>query len=322
MTKHLLGIEQLTKEELLSLIRNGDRFVEIASREIKKVPSLRGKTIINLFLEPSTRTRASFEIAGKRLSADTINISSGGSSISKGENLLDTVQTLESMSPDIIVIRHGKSGAPHFLAQQLKQTSIINAGDGIHEHPTQALLDCLSLWQHFGEAGMQNLNVAIVGDILHSRVARSNIYAHKLLGNKVRLVAPPTLLPNEFIAERAFGSENLEIVHDLRAGLEGADVVLCLRMQLERMEGNFVPSLEEYSREYCVNEKLLSSLAPNSVVLHPGPVNRGVEVSGEVAYGKRSLVNKQVANGVAIRMAVLFKYGSGSRETLEEVKDD
>lgn len=316
--KHLLGIEGLSKDELLGLLENAEGFVEIASRDIKKVPTLRGKSVINLFLEPSTRTRTSFELAGKRLSADTVNISGGESSVKKGETLLDTAQTIFSMSPDVLVIRHAASGAPHFLAEHLKGTAIVNAGDGQHEHPTQALLDCLTLKQYFTQKGRPwagimgaGITVAIVGDVLHSRVARSNILAHQLLGNKIKLVAPPTLLPPTFAT--AYG-EGVEIVHDLKKGVAGADVVLCLRMQLERMEGNFVPSLQEYSREFCVSEKILSKYAPQSVVLHPGPVNRGTEVSGEVAYGPRSLVNMQVANGVAVRMAVLYLLGAGGQK--------
>ena len=303
----------MTRAELLSIIENAEGFVEVSTREIKKVPTLRGKTVINLFLEPSTRTRTSFEIAGKRLSADTINISSSGASVQKGETLLDTAQTLESMAPDVLVMRHKASGAAHFLAQYLKGTAVVNAGDGMHEHPTQALLDCLTLKQHFAAKGKdwQKLNVSIVGDCLHSRVARSNIWAHRLLGNKVRLVGPPTLLPREFAS--SFGVP-LEIYHSLPQGVEGADVVMCLRMQTERMQGNFVPSLQEYSREFCVSEKILSRYAPQSVVLHPGPVNRGIEISGEVAYGPRSLLNKQVTNGVAVRMAVLYLLGAGGKE--------
>ena len=307
---HLLGIAQLTKEELVSYIENANRMVEISTRDIKKVPALRGKTVVNLFSEPSTRTRSSFEIAAKRLSADAINISDSGSSSKKGETLLDTARTLESMSPDILVIRHKESGAAHFLAKYLHNTSVVNAGDGTHEHPTQALLDCLTLHRKF-DGKIEGLNVAIVGDILHSRVARSNIWAHLLLGNKITLVAPPTLIPNEVRNEKCFG-EKVSITHSLKDGIAGADVVMCLRMQTERQGHFFIPSMDEYSQQYCVTEKLLKQYAPKSVVLHPGPMNRGIEISSEVADGPRSLIREQVANGVAVRMAVLYMLAKSS----------
>ncbi|MBN8548886.1 MAG: aspartate carbamoyltransferase catalytic subunit [Deltaproteobacteria bacterium] len=316
MLKHLLGIEGLTLEQLEFLLGNAGQFVEVGTRELKKVPALRGKTIVNLFLEPSTRTRASFEIAGKRLSADTINIGASDSSVVKGETLLDTARNLEAMAPDILVIRHKESGAPHFLARHLTNTCVVNAGDGLHEHPTQALLDILTLRQHFKtkQRDVRGLKIAIVGDVRHSRVARSNIWAHRLLGNQVTLVGPPTLVPAEFADVRSFGG-SLKIEHNLARGIEGADVVLCLRMQLERQTEHFVPTLEEYSHEYCVSERMLSRYAPDSVVLHPGPANRGTEISGEVLDGKRSLVTQQVNNGVAVRMAVLFALATGSHST-------
>lgn len=307
--KHLLGIEYLTKDELVKLLDESTGFIEISEREIKKVPTLRGKTIINLFLENSTRTRTSFEIAGKRLSADTVNISASGSSVAKGETLLDTVYNLLAMQPDIIVMRHKESGSPGFLARELKDVSIVNAGDGMHEHPTQALLDCLTLKQHFAKSGrgLEGLKVTIVGDVLHSRVARSNLWAHKLLGNTVTVVSPPTLMPREI--ESVFGS-NIQVTHNLREGIEGADVVMCLRMQLERQGQFFVPNLEDYTRRFCVSEKVLKECAPNSIVLHPGPMNRGVEITTEVADGPRSLIGTQVSMGVAVRMAVLFVVGT------------
>lgn len=312
--KHLLSIESLTKQELLDFLHDAKSMIEISSRELKKVPALRGKTVVNLFLEASTRTRTSFEIAGKRLSADVINISASSSSVVKGETLLDTARVLESMTPDVLVIRHSESGAAEFLAQHLRSTAVVNAGDGTHEHPTQALLDCLTLLEHFHEreAGIENLKIAIVGDIRHSRVARSNIWAHVLLGNKVSLVGPPTFLPTEFKGEKCFG-DRVECSYDLRSGLEGADVVMCLRLQLERQSERFIPSLEEYTQEYCITEKILSRYAPTAVVLHPGPVNRGTEVSSEVIDGRRSLVQKQVNHGVAVRMGVLFRLGTGQR---------
>lgn len=316
MIQHLLGIEPLTKQELHQLVADAETFVEVSQRDIKKVPALRGKTVVNLFLEPSTRTRTSFEIAGKRLSADVINISESGSSVSKGETLLDTARTLEAMAPEVLVIRHKESGAARFLAKHLSRTAVVNAGDGLHEHPTQALLDLLTLKQHFKDRpqGIQGLTVAIVGDVRHSRVARSNLFAHRLLGNTVRLVGPPTLVPAEFADRRAFDMP-LTIHHSLREGLEGADVVICLRMQLEREAGNFVPSLDEYSREFCVSERVLSKVAPSCVVLHPGPMNRGTEISSDVADGPRALIERQVTNGIAVRMAVLFTLLRGGEGT-------
>ncbi len=325
--KHLLGIENLTRDELLSYLNNAKSFVEVGTRDLKKVPALRGKTIINLFLEPSTRTRASFEIAGKRLSADVINIGGSDSSTSKGETFLDTAKTLQAMSPDILVVRHKQSGAPHFLARWLKNTSVINGGDGTHEHPTQALLDLVTIQQRFKDRreGIFGLKVAIVGDIRHSRVARSNIWAHHLLGNEVRLVGPRTLVPDELLGRDCFGSSRFEgrikIFHDLESGIRDADVVMCLRMQLERQEEHFVPSLQEYTDQYCVTEKKLRLFAPQSVVLHPGPVNRGLEISSEVVDGHRSLVEQQVNNGVAVRMAVLFSIAAGQQSKRSEDGD-
>jgi len=278
------------------------------------VPSLRGKTIINLFIESSTRTRTSFEIAAKRLSADCINVIVGESSINKGETFIDTALTFEAMAPNVLVIRHKESGSARLLASVLKDISVINAGDGMHEHPTQALLDCLTLRQHFGDKIECGLTVAIVGDLLHSRVARSNLYAHKLLGNKVRLVGPPTLLPKHFAEENGFGFKGLSIHHNLREGLEGVDAVLCLRMQFERQEAYFIPSLREYSRLFTVTSAVLDECAHKAVLLHPGPVNRGIEVSGEVAYSdKRSLIQAQVTNGIATRMSVLFRATTGQK---------
>lgn len=313
MYRHLLGIEGLTRDELYRYIENAKSFCEVSDRDIKKVPALRGKTVVNLFLEASTRTRTSFEIAGKRLSADTVNVGASDSSVTKGETLLDTARTLEAMRPDIIVIRHKESGAPHFLARHLSGTSVVNAGDGMHEHPTQALLDLLTLSQKFADRqqGIEGLRVAIVGDVRHSRVARSNIWAHKLLGNEVVLVGPATLVPNEFVA--AFGG-GVQVEHDVRRGIQGADVVMCLRLQLERQTEHFIPSLEEYSREYGISERLLRQYAPQSVVLHPGPANRGTEISSEVMDGPRSLVSQQVRNGVATRMAVLFQLATAAAD--------
>ncbi|NLF25956.1 MAG: aspartate carbamoyltransferase catalytic subunit [Deltaproteobacteria bacterium] len=317
MPRHLLSIEELSKEELLEHLINAAKFVEISERDIKKVPALRGKTVINLFLEPSTRTRASFEIAGKRLSGDVINISASSSSTVKGETLLDTARTLEAMSPDILVVRHKESGAAHFLATRLRHTSVVNAGDGLHEHPSQALLDCLSLMQRFqkGPEGICGLKIAIIGDVSHSRVARSNIWAHKLLGNHINLVGPPTFIPPDFAA---FGGKDVSVFYNLEEGVAGADVVMCLRLQLERQEQNFVPSLQEYSNEYIVTEDLLRRVAPKAVIMHPGPVNRGTEVESVLIDGPRSLMREQVRNGVAVRMAILFGLAAGSRQIGEE----
>jgi aspartate carbamoyltransferase catalytic subunit len=306
MVDHLLGIEGLSKTDIYRYLDAAHSFVEVSERDIKKVPTLRGKTIVHVFFEPSTRTLASFDIAGKRLSADTINVSASSSSVKKGETLLDTVRTLESMNPDVLVIRHSESGAARFASQYLTRSSVVNAGDGSHEHPTQALLDLLTLRQHFSSVkhGLEGLKVGFVGDVRHSRVARSNVWAHLALGNEVRLIGPPTLVPPEFAG--VFGDGGVRIEHDLAAGLKGLDVVVCLRMQLERQDEHFVPNLDEYSKEYCVSERLLRDLAPSSVVLHPGPMNRGTEISGEVADGPRSLIRRQVNNGVAVRMAVLY----------------
>jgi aspartate carbamoyltransferase catalytic subunit len=312
MVDHLLGIEGLSKEEIYRYLDTAHSFVEVSEREIKKVPTLRGRTVVNMFFEPSTRTLASFDIAGKRLSADTINLSATSSSVKKGETLLDTVRTLEAMNPDILVMRHSESGAPNFVARSLEKTCVVNAGDGAHEHPTQALLDLLTLRQAFAarKRSIEGLSVGFVGDVRHSRVARSNVWGHLALGNSIRLIGPATLVPQDFAD--AFGKGRVEVVHDIREGLKGLDVVVCLRMQTERQDEHFVPNMDEYSKEYCVSEKLLSALAPESVVLHPGPMNRGTEISGEVADGPRSLVRRQVNNGVAVRMAVLFLLSASS----------
>jgi len=303
---HLLGIEGKSSDEILTLVDSAAGFREVLERDIKKVPALRGKTIVNLFLESSTRTRTSFEIAGKILSADTINIGSSDSSVSKGETVLDTAAVLESMNPDVIVVRHSASGVPGMLAKLLKRAAIVNAGDGLHEHPSQALLDLVTIKESLGK--VTGLTVGIVGDVRHSRVARSNAFAHLALGNKVRFIGPSTLVPREFVA--AFKSvdqkNSVEVFHDLEKGLAGCDIVICLRMQLERMEEHFVPHLEEYSREYGITERVLKLSAPNAKVMHPGPANRGIEISSEVLDGPRSLFHLQVKNGVATRMAILF----------------
>lgn len=306
---HLLGVAGLSKEELTFLLDTAESFREISEREVKKVPTLRGKTVINLFYESSTRTRTSFEIAAKRLSADAINITASASSATKGETLLDTARNLVAMRPAAIVIRHPSSGAPHLLAR-LVNCPVINAGDGAHEHPTQALLDLLTIREHKGR--IAGLTVVIVGDILHSRVARSNIFALKTLGAKVRLVGPRTLLPLEC---RTWG---VELFTDLHTGLMGADVVITLRLQLERQARNFFPSIDEYAHRFCITPAALAVATPDVMIMHPGPMNRGVEIDSRVADGPYSVVLDQVTNGVAVRMAVLFLLIAPGKDMREE----
>jgi len=296
-SRHLLGIDELDAGEIALILDTAHSLAEIATRDIKKVPTLRGKTVVNFFIEPSTRTRSSFEVAEKRLSADTINFSASTSSFAKGETLLDTARNLESMAPDFIVIRHSQPGAPHFLARHCR-CSIINAGDGAHEHPTQALLDAYTIRRHKGR--LDGLRVTIVGDILNSRVARSNLFLLSRMGAEVRLCGPPTLMPS--------GIERLgaEVHHVLERAIEGADVVMALRVQLERMKSRAFPSLREYATLYGVTSERLARAAADAIVMHPGPINRGVELAGDVADGERSVILEQVANGVAVRMAVLY----------------
>lgn len=307
--RHLLGVEGLSQDDLQFVLDTAESFREISEREVKKVPTLRGKTIINLFYEASTRTRTSFEIAAKRLSADTINISSSTSSTTKGETLVDTARNLVAMRPSAIVIRHPASGAPHLLAR-LVDCPVINAGDGIHEHPTQALLDAMTIRERKGR--IAGLTIAIVGDILHSRVARSNTLALTSLGAKVRLVGPPTFLPPEFCRW------GVELSSDLRAGLKGADVVMALRLQRERQERNFFPSVEGYSRHFCITSAALAAAKPDVLVMHPGPMNRGIEIASEVADGPYSVILDQVTNGVAVRMALLYLLTAQGKEELGE----
>ena len=314
--RNLLGLEGLPAAEILHILDTTKSFVEISERDIKKVPTLRGKTVINLFYEASTRTRTSFEIAAKRLSADTINISASTSSAQKGETLADTARNLEAMRPDAIIIRHPSSGAPHLLARAVS-SPVINAGDGQHEHPTQALLDLFTIREKKGKNGsIAGLEVAIVGDILHSRVARSNLYGLTALGAKVRLVGPPTLLPQEF---RSFG---VELHHDLRKGIAGADVIMMLRIQRERQGLNFFPSLEEYSRLFGLDRAAMAAAKPDVVILHPGPMNRGVEISSEVADGPYSVILDQVTNGVAVRMALLYLLAARGRGDVEREAEE
>jgi aspartate carbamoyltransferase catalytic subunit len=304
--RHLLGIEPLTKGEIELVLDLGERFLEISERPIKKVPTLRGKTVINLFLEPSTRTRTSFEIAAKRLSADAINISGSASSTVKGETLLDTARNLDAMSPDVVVVRHAQAGAAHMLAGRLK-AAVVNAGDGAHEHPTQALLDCSTIRAHKGR--ISGLEVAICGDIRHSRVARSNIWALTRLGARVRLSAPRTLLAAGI--ER-LGEPGAVTVHErIEPALEGVDVVMMLRIQKERMSGALFPNTREYSRYFGLNTRRLELAKPDAIVMHPGPLNRGVEIDSVVADGPRAVILDQVGRGVAVRMAVLYLLAGG-----------
>jgi aspartate carbamoyltransferase catalytic subunit len=301
--KDLLGIRELNVEEINTILDMSDSFKEVSSRSIKKVPTLRGKTIINLFFESSTRTRTSFEIAAKRLSADSINISSSTSSVTKGETLIDTARNIEAMAADVVVIRHPSSGAPHRLAEMVK-SSIVNAGDGAHEHPSQALLDAYTIRDKKGQiAGLQ---VAIIGDILHSRVARSNTHLLTKLGAHVRIAGPRSLIPPRYedIAEAGEGS--LKICHNVEEAISDADVVMMLRIQRERMTDAFFPSLKEYSIHYGLTAERLKLAASDAIVMHPGPMNRGVEISSEVADDVRSFILEQVTNGVAVRMAILY----------------
>ena len=294
--RHLLGIEGLSADDIVGLLDLADEYVDLNRQIEKKRASLRGRTIINLFFEASTRTQASFELAGKRLGADVMNMAVGNSSVKKGETLIDTAMTLNAMHPDILVVRHHSSGAVALLAQKV-DGSVINAGDGAHEHPTQALLDALTIRRNKGS--IENLTVTICGDILHSRVARSNIILLNALGARVRVVAPSTLMPPGI--ER-FG---VEATRDMREGLRDADIVMMLRLQRERMNGSFVPSTQEYFHYYGLDQKKLGYAKPDALVMHPGPMNRGVEIDSAVADGAQSLIREQVEMGVAVRMAVL-----------------
>ncbi len=298
--KDLLGIRNLSADEIIGILDTAETFSEINSREIKKVPTLRGKTVMNLFFENSTRTRTSFELAAKRLSADAVNISVSTSSVTKGETLIDTALNLDAMSPDCIVVRHGSAGVPHQLAKHSK-AAIINAGDGANEHPTQALLDAMTIRERKGE--IAGLNVAIIGDILHSRVARSNIHLLTKLGAKIRVAGPKTLVPPDF---KHLVEKDLVVVDHIEEAIEGADVVMILRIQAERQDSAFFPTLREYAIHYGLTEKRIDLAKPDAIVLHPGPMNRGIEISSEVADGSRSLILDQVKYGVAVRMAVLY----------------
>ncbi len=297
-TRHLLGIKDLTATDISLILNTAKEFKEVLQRPIKKVPSLRDVTIVNLFYENSTRTRISFELAEKRLSADTVNFSASGSSVSKGETLLDTVNNILSMKVDMVVMRHSASGAPHFLAKHIP-AAIINAGDGINEHPTQALLDAFSIIEKFGT--LEGRKVAIIGDIMHSRVAQSNIHLLVKMGAKVTVCGPPTLIPKYM--EEAF---DVRVEYNLRKALEWCDVANVLRIQLERQNQVLFSSLREYSLVYGINKQLLNSLSKPVTIMHPGPINRGVELDSDVADSDQSIILQQVENGVAVRMAVLY----------------
>ncbi len=303
--KDLLGISDLTREEILLVLDTAEAMKEVGSRAIKKVPALRGKTVVNLFFEPSTRTRTSFEIAEKRLSADTLSLAAASSSVLKGETLADTARNIEAMAPDMIVIRHESSGACHLLSR-ICRSSIINAGDGMHEHPTQALLDAFTIREHKGR--IAGLKVAIVGDLLHSRVMRSNAIGLMKLGAEVWVSGPPTLMPPDI------GRFGVKATTSIDQAVEGADVVMLLRIQQERMQGAFFPSLREYFTVFGMTAERLARAKPDAIVMHPGPINRGVEIASDVADGPRSVILEQVANGVAVRMAVLYLLAGGAND--------
>ena len=308
--RNILDLDDFTREEIELVLQNTDVMREVLQRDIKKVPTLRGKTVITLFYEASTRTRVSFEQAGKILSADVINVSGGGSSVEKGESLYNTALTLQAMNADIIVIRHPHSGAPHFLSRFLN-SAVINAGDGTHAHPTQALLDLFTIKSHFGK--VEGLKVVIVGDLLYSRVARSNLWGLTCMGADVTLCAPPTLIPTDFLggigsngsaSEHPFSGVRIET--NVERALEDADVVMALRLQTERQRAGHLPTLREYSRMYGITPRRMELAKPNALVMHPGPMNEGIEIDPEVAHGAQAVIEEQVTNGVAVRMALLY----------------
>ncbi len=309
--KDLLGLEHLSADQIRLLLDTAVPFKEISLRAIKKVPALRGATIVNLFFEASTRTRISFEFAEKRLSADTVNVAASGSSISKGETLVDTARNLEAMKIDMVVIRHSSSGAASFLAQRI-ESNVINAGDGTHEHPTQGLLDLLTLRDRFGD--LAGRKVCICGDVLHSRVARSNIFGLQKLGAKVAVCGPRSLLPN------AVDELGITVFRRIEEAIEWADALNILRLQLERMQGGYIPSLREYNRVFGVSREKLERAPRDLLIMHPGPMNRGVEIDSDVADGPHSVILDQVTNGVAVRMAVLYLLAGGAPELAEAAK--
>ncbi len=303
MNRHLLSAQDLSQDDALLILDTAEELAQVADRPIRKLPTLRGRTVVNLFYEDSTRTRISFEAAAKRLSADVINFSAKGSSVAKGESLKDTALTLEAMGADAVVVRHPASGAPHRLAGWVRG-SVVNAGDGAHEHPTQALLDAFTMRRRLGR--LEGLRVAIVGDVLHSRVARSNVRLLRTLGAEVTLVAPPTLLPV------SVGSWPCEVSYDLNTVLPKSDVVMMLRVQQERMNAAYFPTIREYSRRYGLDSGRMALLPEHAIVMHPGPMNRGIEIAADVADSVRSTIVEQVGNGVSVRMAVLYLLLGGS----------
>ena len=309
--KDLLALEPLTPQQIRLILDTAEPFKEISERAIKKVPTLRGATIVNLFFEASTRTRISFEFAEKRLSADTVNVAASGSSVQKGETLVDTARNLEAMRIDMVVIRHGASGAAHFLAERI-ESNVINAGDGTHEHPTQGLLDLLTLRDHFGR--IDGLKVCICGDVLHSRVARSNLWGLRKLGAEVAVCGPRSLLPN------AIDELGVTVFDRIEEAIAWADALNILRLQLERMTGGYIPSLREYNRVFGVTRERLERAPRDLLILHPGPMNRGVEIDSDVADGPHSVILEQVTNGVAVRMAVLYLLAGGRPELAEAAK--
>jgi aspartate carbamoyltransferase catalytic subunit len=318
--RHLLDLDDFSAAEIAAIMDDADAMHEVLGRDIKKVPTLRGRVIVTLFYEASTRTRVSFEEAGKILSADVINVSATASSVEKGESLLNTGLTLQAMGVDLIVVRHPHSGAPHFLARNLSNVSIINAGDGTHAHPTQALLDLYTARNHVGD--LSGKKIVIVGDVLHSRVARSAVWGFAKMGAQVVLCGPPTLMPDPFTSagwgEVAYrnGAENplasVNVEPDLDVAIEDADLVMALRLQSERQQMGFFPSLREYIRRWQVNDTRMSRATPDALLMHPGPMNEGIEVSSALAHGERSLIEEQVTNGVAIRMALLYQLSGAS----------
>jgi aspartate carbamoyltransferase catalytic subunit len=309
---HVLDLDDFTREEIELVFEIADAMAEVLTREVKKVPTLRGKTVVTLFYEPSTRTRASFELAAKNLSADTVSIDASKSSVSKGESLIDSLRTIQALGADIIVMRHSQSGAPYLAAQHIN-SSIINAGDGWHAHPSQALLDLYTIRRHLGK--LDNLKIAIIGDIMHSRVARSNIWGMTTMGAKIVLCSPSTLLPrglNDFIANCQLPKVSIE--NKIEPALENADVVMLLRLQMERQQSGLLPSLREYIQHYQLTTERLSLAKSNVLVMHPGPINEGIEISPEVAHGTQSVIEEQVTNGVAIRMALLYLIAGGKNK--------
>lgn len=316
--KHILDVDVLSEDEIINILDQTDAMSEVLRRDIKKVPALRGRVIVTLFYEASTRTRISFEEAGKILSADVINMSSSGSSVDKGESLLNTGLTLQAMGVDVIVLRHPYSGAPNLLAKHLPKVSIINAGDGLHAHPTQALLDAYTVRSKLGS--LKGMKIVIVGDVLHSRVARSAIWAFTKLGAEIVLSGPNTLMPIglNLVDGRANVLPPVSVQPDLDEAIRGADVVMALRLQNERQNGGYLPSLREYIRRWQITKDRLSSASKEVLVMHPGPMNEGIEISTEVAHGGRSLIEEQVTNGVALRMALLYQVSAGGYQIEEE----